>query len=175
MPPHQRKLRQFSQPADLKGHKYAGPVALTGGRIPSWKNAPFIGTAASGTQNRSRERVQAQADRIQIMKAHYVRSKKMLQDQQAKAKAIDQKATNLRRNAQTARALAKGSLQQANRDKYAQKLVMLHTQEQNTREDKIEVARMIKMYAKELDKINREITKITQRLSRNKAMVKKRK
>lgn len=169
------KLRQFKQPANLAGHKYAGALSLSGtGRMPSWKNAPFIGTASPGTKNRSRERVQAQIDRIQIMKAHYVQTKKKLQDQMQKAKTQQQVATSLRKNAQNAKAFAIGSKLQANRDKFRQKLNIVLKKEANIKEDQRETARMIKMFKTELIKIDKEITKITQRLAKNKALVKKR-
>lgn len=162
------------QPANLPGHKYAGPLALSGARMPSWKNAPFVGAAAPGTKNRSRERVQAHRDRIQIMKAHHAQGQQKLKAYQQRAKNHEQTALKLRRNVQTARAMSKGSRTQQNRDKYAAQMNRTKVALARHREDQQDVDRMVRLHAKELKKLEKEIDKLTGRMAKNKAAVKTR-
>ena len=168
------KPRRFMQPANLPGHKYAGPLSLSGPRMPSWKNAPFMGTAAPGTKNRSSERVQAHLDRIQIMKAHHAQGQQKLKAYQQKAKNQEQATLKLRRDLQTARAMSKGSRTQQNRDKYSAQMNRTKVALARHREDQQDVDRMVRLHTKELKKLEAEIKKVTGRLTKNKAMVKKR-
>ena len=169
--PTTTKLRSFKQPANLPGHRYAGPLSLSGagGRMPNWKAAPFVGTAASGTKTRLSERVQAQADRIQIMKAHYVQTKQQFQKLQQKLSAEQKALRNLRVNQQNARAMARGSRSEENRAKWRRKLEDVKTRAQHLREDHADTAHAMRMSGTELKKLDREISKISQRLLKNKA------
>lgn len=168
------KPRRFMQPANLPGHKYAGPLALSGPRMPSWRNAPFVGAAAPGTKNRSSERVQAHRDRIQIMKAHHAQGQQKLKAYKQQAKNQEQAALKLRRNLQTARAMSKGSRTQQNRDKYSAIMNRTKVALARHREDQQNVDRMVRLHTKELKKLEKEINKVAGRMTKNKAMVKKR-
>jgi len=163
------------QPANLPGHKYAaGPTALTGPSMPGWRAAPFAAAAAPGTKNRSRERVQAHLDRIQIMKAHHAQAQQRLKAQQQRAKNYQQTALNLRRDIQTARAMSIGALKEQNREKWRRQLNQKKVALAGHREMQADVNRTAKQQVRELKKLEKEIDKLTGKLVKNRTAAKTR-
>ena len=175
MPASKTAFKTYKMPADIAGHKYAGPVALrrTNGRpIPSWKDMPFEATTAPGTPNRSRERVQAHLDRIQLMKAHHVTTKKAMMPHKAAAKKAAQAVAKAQRNVRTSRAMLDKSKTEAARQKYRGQMNRAKVVLADRRANQTEANRMEKMHVTELRQLEKEIAKVTGRLAKNRTKVK---
>ena len=70
--------------------------------------------------------------------------------------------------------MSKGSRTQQNRDKYSAIMNRTKVALAKHREDQQNVDRMVRLHTKELKKLEKEINKVAGRMTKNKAMVKKR-